>query len=33
MLQWKVRLTVAAALMLSAVGGNGTWDWLRQFGW
>ena len=32
MLQWKVRFVVAAALMLSAVGGN-CWDWLRQFGW
>lgn len=31
MLQWKVRFVVAAALMLSAVGGN--WDWFRQFGW
>lgn len=31
MLQWKVRFAVAAALLVSAVGGN--LDWLLQFGW
>jgi hypothetical protein len=31
MLQWKVRLAVPAALLLSATGG--CWDWLLQFGW
>lgn len=31
MFQWKVRLAVAAALALSAVGGD--FDWLWHFGW
>lgn len=31
MLQWKVRFVVAAALVVTAVGGN--LDWLRTFGW
>ena len=31
MLQWKVRLAVAAALLLAVVGAD--FDWLRQFGW
>jgi hypothetical protein len=31
MLQWKVVLTLAAALVVTAVGGN--LDWLRTFGW
>jgi hypothetical protein len=31
MLQWKVRFVLAAALVVSAVGGD--FDWLRQFGW
>jgi len=31
MLQWKVRLAVAAALALAAVAAD--LDWLWQFGW
>jgi hypothetical protein len=31
MLQWKVRLAVAAALLIAAVGAD--LEWLRQFGW
>lgn len=31
MLQWKVRLAVAATLVLAVVGGN--LDWLWQYGW